>query len=42
MRRDPEPVRGAMDVEPVVGVLLAGRHEPAHAVGEDLRAAAGQ
>ena len=39
--RDPEPVRGVVDVEPLVGVLLAGRDERAHAVGEDLGAAAG-
>src|SRR6478609_2642001 len=38
--RDPELVRGVVDVEPLVGVLLAGRDEGAHAVGEDLSAAA--
>ena len=42
VRRDPEPVRGAVDVEPVVRMLLAGRDEPPDAVGEDLGAAAGQ
>ena len=42
VRRDAEAVRGAMDVEPVVGMLLARRDEPAHSVGEDLRTAAGQ
>ena len=40
VRRDPEPVRGVVDVEPDLRALLAGRHEPAHAVGEDLGAAA--
>ena len=40
VRRDPQPVRGVVDVEPDVRVLLAGRDEPPHAVGEDLGAAA--
>ena len=35
----PEPVRGVVHVEPDVRVLLAGRDEPADAVGEDLGAA---
>ena len=39
VRRDPEPVRGVVDVEPDLGRLLARRDEPAHAVGEDLGAA---
>src|SRR5205823_82910 len=42
MRRDPEAVRRVVDVEPDVRMLLARRHEPAHAVGEDLCAAARQ
>ena len=42
VRRDPEPVRRPVDVEPVVRMLLAGRDEPAHAIREDLGAAAGQ
>ena len=42
VRRDPEPVRGVVDVEPHVRVLLARRDEAADAVGEDLGAAAGQ
>ena len=42
VRRDTEPVRRAVDVEPLVGMLLAGRHEPPDAVCEDLGAAAGQ
>ena len=41
LRRDPQPVRGVVHVEPLVGVLLARRDERAHAVGEDLGAAAG-
>ena len=40
VRRHPQPVRGVVDVEPDVRVLLAGRDEPPHAVGEHLRAAA--
>ena len=40
VRRHPEPVRGVVDVEPDVRVLLAGRDEPPHAVGEHLGAAA--
>ena len=42
VRRDAQPVRGVVDVEPDVRVLLAGRDEPADAVGEDLGAAAGE
>ena len=42
VRRDAERVGVAMDVEPLVGVLLAGRDEPPHSVGEDLGAAARQ
>ena len=42
VRRDAEPVRGVVHVEPDVRVLLPGRDEPAHAIGEDLGAAAGQ
>ena len=40
VRRDAEPVRGAVGVEPEVRVLLARRDQPAHAVGEDLGPAA--
>ena len=40
VRRDPEPVRRVVDVEPDLRGLLARRDEPAHAVGEDLGAAA--
>jgi hypothetical protein len=39
--RDSEPVSRVVDVEPLVGVLLARRDERAHAVGEDLGAATG-
>ena len=42
VRRDAEPVRRVVGAEPEVGVLLAGRDELAHAVGEDLGAAARQ
>ena len=42
VRRDPEPVCGVVDVEPDLRALLAGRYEPAHAVGEDLGAASGK
>ena len=42
VRRDAERVGVAMDVEPLVGVLLARRDEPPYAVGEDLGAAARQ
>ena len=38
--RDPEPVRGVVDVEPLVGMLLARRDQRADAVGEDLGASA--
>ena len=41
LRRDPHLVRGVVDVEPLVGMLLARRDQVAHAVGEDLGAAAG-
>ena len=41
VRADAEPVCRSMGVSiQMSGVLLAGRDEPAHAVGEDLRAAA--
>src|SRR5919204_4855820 len=40
--RDPEPVCGVVDVEPLVGVLLPGSDQAADAVGEDLGAAAGE
>ena len=40
VRRDPQPVRGVVHVEPDLGRLLARRDEPPHAVGEDLGAAA--
>ena len=42
VRRDPEPVRRVVGAEPEVRMLLAGRDELAHAVGEDLGAAARQ
>ena len=42
VRRDPEPVRGVVHVEPHVRMLLARGDEPAHAVGEHLGAAAGE
>ena len=42
VRRDAEAVRRAVRLEPDVRMLLAGRDQPAHAVGEDLGAAAGQ
>ena len=41
VRRDPEPMRRVVHVEPDLGRLLARRDEPAHAIGEDLRATAG-
>ena len=40
MRRDPHLVRGVVNVEPVLGRLLAGRDQLAHARREDLGAAA--
>src|SRR3954451_15774781 len=39
MRRDTEPVRRVVHVEPDVGMLLARGDEPPYALGEDLRAA---
>ena len=42
VRRDPEPMRGVVHVEPDVRVLLPGRDERADAVGEDLGPAAGE
>ena len=39
--RDPELVSGVVNVEPLVGVLLARSDERADAVGEDLGSAAG-
>jgi hypothetical protein len=42
VRRDPHPVRRVVRQEPEVRMLLAGGDERAHAVGEDLRAAAGE
>ena len=42
MRRDAEPVRSVVRVEPVVGMLLPRRDQLAHAVGEDLGAPARQ
>ena len=42
VRRDAEPVRRVVREEPEVRVLLARRDQPAHAVGEDLGAAAGE
>ena len=41
-RAQPHPVRGVVDVEPDVGVLLAGSDERSDPVGEDLGAAAGK
>ena len=40
VRRDAECVCVVVDVEPIFGGLLAGCDQPAHALGEDLRAAA--
>ena len=40
--RDPEPVRGVVDVEPDLRALLARGDEPPHPLGEDLRAAPGE
>ena len=40
--RDPEPVGSVMRAEPEIGMLLARRDEPADAIREDLRTAAGE
>ena len=42
VRRDPDPVRRVVDVEPDLGGLLARSDEPTHTVGEHLGAAARQ
>ncbi len=42
VRRDTHSVCRVVHVEPLVGMLLAGRDQLAHAVGEDLGAAPGQ
>src|SRR4029453_14755385 len=39
VRRDSELVRGVVDVEPDVRVLLPGRDQPAHALPQPLRPA---
>src|SRR6266545_4524698 len=42
VRRNAEPVRGVVRLEPEVGMLLARRDQSAHPVREDLGTAAGK